>query len=111
EHQQSLLGNVHEGDWEGVTLFLTKSGSDWGPLELALSQHQRIAFVFQHTGGEKVLWSNVHRTVDTTGIHPDLYVGLGSHTTFSFDGVTTPWEGYWMRNELRAKEYHQDSTV
>ena len=57
---------VHEGDWEAVSVILDASGK---PLVAAYSQHRK---------GKRRAWGAVPRR----GLRPLVYVGLGSHANF-----------------------------
>ncbi len=58
---------AHEGDWEVVTMLLTKAGR---PL---------LAGYSQHTCGKRRPWAEVPRWQRT---HPIVHVALGSHANF-----------------------------
>jgi hypothetical protein len=60
------LWQVHEGDWESVSLVLDDAGA---PLVAAYSQHAK---------GKRRAWSRVPKS----GSRPLVYVGLGSHANF-----------------------------
>lgn len=57
---------VHEGDWEAVSVILDKGGA---PLVAAYSQHGK---------GRRRAWAAVPKR----GLRPVVYVGLGSHANF-----------------------------
>jgi VPS62-like protein len=57
---------VHEGDWEAVSVILDRSGK---PLSAAYSQHAK---------GQRRAWSKTPKQ----GQRPVVYVGLGSHANF-----------------------------
>ena len=57
---------VHEGDWEAVSVVLDAGGK---PLVAAYSQHRK---------GKRRAWA----TVPKRGARPLVYVGLGSHANF-----------------------------
>ena len=59
----------HEGDWEGITVFL-QNGE---PIGAAYSQHQ---------GRKWIPWTDVA----TSGAHPVVYVGRGSHADYPKTG-------------------------
>ena len=69
--------NVHEGDWEMISIFL-KPGAD-KPEYAAYSAH--------HDSGDKVtmLWENVPK--DPENGHPIVYVALGSHANYFKSGL------------------------
>jgi hypothetical protein len=60
------IWQVHEGDWESVSLLLDTSGK---PLVVGLSRH---------CAGSSRGWAHAPRH----GTHPLVYVGLGSHSNF-----------------------------
>lgn len=60
------LWQVHEGDWEAVSVILDLRGK---PLTVGLSRHSE---------GARREWSKVKRR----GLRPLVYVGLGSHANF-----------------------------
>jgi hypothetical protein len=60
------LWQVHEGDWEAVSVILDLRGE---PLVVGLSRHSE---------GARRTWSRVKRR----GLRPLVYVGLGSHANF-----------------------------
>jgi len=65
------LWQVHEGDWEAVSVILDLQGI---PLVLGLSRHSE---------GAQRAWSKVKRR----GLRPLVYVGLGSHANFFAPGA------------------------
>jgi hypothetical protein len=65
------LWQVHEGDWEAVSVILDLRGV---PLVVGLSQHSE---------GARRAWSKVKRR----GLRPIVYVGLGSHANFFEPGA------------------------
>jgi hypothetical protein len=64
------LWQVHEGDWEAVSIVLDDAGA---PLVAAYSQHAK---------GKRRVWSSVPKA----GSRPLVYVGLGSHANFFGSG-------------------------
>ena len=102
--------NTHPGDWEGVTLFLERSGDGaWSPKELAMAQH--IDFInnlnvplysgddYQNDGGDKILWNDPSLVKD--GSHPNLFSGTGGHATYSYAGITS-----WITQGGMKQESH-----
>lgn len=67
-----FIWQAHEGDWEAVTVVLTRAGK---PL---------YAGVSQHCTGSRRPWSKVGRF---RGTRPVVYAGLGSHASFFTPGV------------------------
>jgi hypothetical protein len=65
-HPADDFWQVHEGDWEAVSVILTTAGS---PLVAAYSQHAK---------GRRRAWSRTPKR----GERPVVYVGLGSHANF-----------------------------
>jgi len=57
---------VHEGDWEAVSVILDRAGM---PLTVAYSQHAK---------GRRRAWAQAPKR----GLRPVVYVGLGSHANF-----------------------------
>jgi hypothetical protein len=60
------LWQVHEGDWEAVSVILDASGKP------------HLAGYSQHGAGKRREWARVPRR----GTHPLVYVGLGSHANY-----------------------------
>ena len=67
-----VLWQLHEGDWESVTVGLGASGT---PLFVATSRHCRGA------------WRPWARTPLVGGTHPQVYVARGSHAGYSAAGT------------------------
>ncbi|HIE27708.1 TPA: hypothetical protein EYP66_10515, partial [Candidatus Poribacteria bacterium] len=72
--------NIHEGDWEMITIFLELQGEELIPRYAAYSAH--------HDSGDEVTraWNEVEK-IDT---HPIVYVALGSHAGYfdnGFNGI------------------------
>ena len=61
---------VHEGDWEAVSVILDRAGT---PLTVAYSQHAK---------GRRRAWARAPKQ----GLRPLVYVGLGSHANFPSPG-------------------------
>lgn len=75
--------NNHEGDWEGITVFLERSGQGaLVPQEVAFSQHVTFA---GYGGGQKIPWREVENQVNH---HPEVYVGLGGHASYPQEGCS-----------------------
>jgi hypothetical protein len=66
-----LLWQLHEGDWESVTVALGQSGT---PLFVATSRHCRGA------------WRPWARQPVVGGTHPQVFVALGSHAVYATSG-------------------------
>lgn len=70
--------NRHQGDWEGITLFLHKEGDDYAPLGAAYASHDL---------GRWRRWQDVDR-IDDDGVlsprgnHPQVFVARGSHASY-----------------------------
>ena len=62
---------VHEGDWESVSIILDLSGA---PLSVALSAHCK---------GSRRTWARTQKR----GVHPLVYVALGSHANYFGRGL------------------------
>ncbi len=77
--------NTHEGDWEGITLFLKKNGNQW--------TLDRAAYA-QHTDPPKRIKLDELRFFNGSS-HPEVYVGLGGHASYpnpdTYDGRGTLW--------------------
>ena len=94
--------NVHEMDWEMVSILLKKTDSTEEP----------IACVFNaHLGAFRKLWSEVHK-VDNAGnknpegLHPVAYIANGSHAAYFSDyppyfNVATPYLKSVLREVIR----------
>jgi len=81
--------NTHEGDWEGMTVFLKEVADGiYEPDRVAVAQH--VEFQSEHVdiskldGGEIMDWSQV----SSDGFHSVIYVGLGGHATYFESGST-----------------------
>lgn len=73
--------NDHEGDWEGVTVFLNKDGEHWVKGGIALAQHTQLfseGIETEHNDGGAYYdnWTGIG------GTHPNVYVGLGGHASY-----------------------------
>ncbi len=76
--------NIHEADWEGITLFLRRHNGDWLPLGATYSQHEN---------GARRHWADIERLEET---HPVVYVAAGSHASYFQhvpDGYNTELSG------------------
>lgn len=62
--------NIHEGDWESITVFLRREGQTWQPLGATYSAHEN---------GTRRHWPDIERLEDT---HPVVYVASGSHASY-----------------------------
>jgi hypothetical protein len=62
--------NIHEGDWESITIFLRRSNQTWQPLGATYSAHEN---------GSRRHWSDIERAEET---HPVVYVASGSHASY-----------------------------
>lgn len=77
--------NIHEGDWEGISIFLRKDGDDWKPLG---------ATYYAHENGVRRHWADLE-VID--GTHPLVYIASGSHASYfqyTPDGNDTQLTGY-----------------
>ncbi len=77
------IWQVHEGDWESVSVILTKQGT---PLWVGLSRHSE---------GARRAWA----TVPKRETHPLVYVALGSHANY-FDAGIQPFSPLWVPKQL-----------
>jgi hypothetical protein len=79
--------NIHEGDWESITLFLRRQGQAWQPLGATYSAHEN---------GARRHWRDIERLADT---HPVVYVASGSHASYfqhAADGHGTELAGIFL---------------
>ncbi|MCU0524971.1 MAG: VWD domain-containing protein [Elainella sp. Prado103] len=92
--------NNHEGDWEGITVFLEQIGDRFEPKEVAFAQH--VAFSFFGGGGQKIPWAQVEKTNN----HPEVYVGLGGHASYPKAGCSE-WPNVASNSPFKYyNEYH-----
>jgi hypothetical protein len=76
--------NRHQGDWEGITVFLVPDGDRLTPIGSAYASHDQ---------GRWRRWEDVHRLDDAEvespdGLHPLVYMARGSHASY-FDYNST----------------------
>jgi hypothetical protein len=98
--------NTHEGDWEGVTVFLRKDPTDtfFTPHRVAFGQHTKLFFgvaggLLHTDGGETVFWN----AIDTDdSFRPNVYVGLGGHASYYDSGPTS---------YLTGPEFHSGALI
>ena len=79
--------NDHEGDWEGVTLFLPKEQQE--PVAAAVAPDTWLPtrlLAAAHHGAEAASWDEVQRDGD----HPIFYIARGSHATYYQAGSPFP---------------------
>ena len=62
--------DIHEADWESITVFLRRGNSDWIPLGATYSTHEN---------GARRHWADIERLADK---HPVVYVASGSHAAY-----------------------------
>ena len=74
-YPSETIWQVHEGDWEDVSVILDRFGA---PLVAAYSQHR---------AGQRRPWAKVQKR----GVRPIVYVGLGSHANFFTVGEQPLW--------------------
>src|SRR5207302_259154 len=55
-YPRNQWANIHESDWEGITVFLHLSSSAWVPDRVAFSQHEKTP---ASNGGIIVPWAQV----------------------------------------------------
>jgi len=76
--------NVHEGDWEMITIFLEPPVANPKPKYVAYSQHVSVGGI--HPGFERRKWDDSvlgsEEIVQKIGNHPVVYVALGSHAAY-----------------------------
>lgn len=73
--------NQHEGDWEGVSIFLRRAGNDYVGVGASYNAHET---------GKRRHWSQVEKS-DEGNTHPLVFVAAGSHASY-FSFVQA---GYW----------------
>jgi hypothetical protein len=81
--------NIHEGDWESITVFLQRQDDVWLPLGATYSVHEN---------GVRRHWEDIERLEDT---HPVVYVASGSHASYfqyTREGYSTELSGYIIGN-------------
>lgn len=64
--------NQHEGDWEGINLFLRRTSEGYAPVG---------AGYYSHETGTRRRWSDIERS-QFGGDHPLVYVAAGSHASY-----------------------------
>ncbi len=64
--------NVHEGDWEGIAIYLGWNGSGYDPLG---------ACYYEHETGTRRHWAQVERS-NSNGKTPRVHVAAGSHASY-----------------------------
>ena len=62
--------NIHEADWESITIFLRRQDLAWQPLGATYSAHEN---------GARRHWRDIQCLDDT---HPVVYVASGSHAAY-----------------------------
>jgi hypothetical protein len=62
--------NIHEGDWESITVFLRRQDQTWQPLGATYSAHEN---------GARRHWRDMEHLEET---HPAVYVASGSHASY-----------------------------
>jgi len=105
--------NTHEGDWEGITVFLERdpAGPFFAPTRLACAQHERHWEGWSTTvpglepwmldGGQTVPWE---MAAGADG-HPDVFVGLGGHASY-YSAGETDWFTPGHQGNSHDTEYH-----
>ncbi|MEM9681200.1 MAG: hypothetical protein AAF901_12830, partial [Bacteroidota bacterium] len=90
--------NTHEGDWEGVTVFVDRDTEE--AKRVAFSQHVRVSNLAiggliglrDEEGGIIVPWELLDINDDNNESFNqsfNVYVGLGGHASYPFPGITT----------------------
>ncbi len=64
--------NQHEGDWEGICLFLRRENAGYAPVG---------ASYYAHETGKRRRWTEVERT-HAGDTHPLVFVAAGSHASY-----------------------------
>lgn len=62
--------NIHEADWESITIFLRRHDHNWQPIGATFSEHEN---------GARRHWRDMELVEDT---HPLVYVASGSHASY-----------------------------
>ncbi len=73
--------NQHEGDWEGISIFLRRVGNDYIGVGASYNAHET---------GKRRHWDEVEKSADGK-THPLVFVAAGSHASY-FSFVPA---GYW----------------
>ncbi|MEM6831311.1 MAG: hypothetical protein AAF551_12415, partial [Bacteroidota bacterium] len=89
--------NTHQGDWEGVVLFLGKN--DKKPRRVSFSQHLKTLGGFLSKGGVTVPFEYLDK--GKTGFN--VYVGLGAHASFPFRGISK----FGLKNEYHKGDFNR----
>jgi len=103
--------NVHEMDWEMVSIILKKIDST----------EQPVACVFNaHIGSFRKPWEDVHKVDDAgnknrQGLHPVAYIANGSHASYFSDyppdfNVAVPYLGPVLSTVVRIAKIGKDFT-
>jgi len=103
--------NVHEMDWEGVSVILKKTGATEEPIACVFNAH---VAAFRHS------WKYVHKVndegnKDPQGLHPVAYIANGSHASYSSDyppdlNVAEPFLRPILRIVVRVAKIGKDFT-
>ena len=103
--------NVHEMDWEMVSILLKKSESTEEPMGCAFNAH---------IGAFRKPWKDVHKADDAgnknpEGLHPVAYIANGSHASYFSDyppdfNVAEPYVGPMLRTVVRMANIGEDFT-
>ena len=78
--------NIHEGDWEGATVFLKSEEGEWAPDKVAVGQHIKLG---TSDGGDR--YEEDDERLAWEGSHIKLYVGLGGHALYTYSDVRNIW--------------------
>lgn len=90
--------NTHQGDWEGITVFLTSF--NLVPKRVAFSQHVKTPLSLSE-GGMSVPWEYLEHPNNSN--RTNVYVGLGAHASFPFRGIT----GFNSNSGVANQEFHK----
>lgn len=97
--------NTHEGDWEGMSIFLRLINGVWTPQQIVMAQHRRIGlFSFVAPGAEVIAWNDTR--LQFTDSHPNVFVGLGGHASYP-DAPPAPGYTNVYTPLGRYPEYHR----
>ena len=87
--------NTHEGDWEGITVFLNLENKRYQPKTVAFAQHVELLEYIPQIGGKsdggiKLDWEKV----ELENGRPRVYISLGGHASYPISGVDNWWPGF-----------------
>ena len=114
-------GNNHEGDWEGITVFLERAttADPFIPIRVGYAQHERIVLrisslelITLFDGGQSVEWPLAVATGTTS---PEVFVARGSHASYpnATTTIVTPGSGFGLdpRRYVTGLDAHTGSDI